>query len=87
MINLLPPDHKQSIVFARRNRTLLHWVIAFAIVLLLIIMVTVAGNMYVNATANSFWDDVKISEKRIESQNLAETQKEAETFSNNLERL
>lgn len=85
MINLLPPDVKESIVYGRKNRLLIGWIAAFCVVLFIVLLLTVAGTFYVKAAANSYSKKVDAAQVRIQQQNLENSQKEAEKFSSNLD--
>lgn len=85
MINLLPPDVKESIVYGRKNRALIGWISAFSLVLIGVLLLTLAGTIYVKAAADTYTKKVEEAKVRIQEQNLESAQKDAETFSSNLD--
>lgn len=85
MINLLPPESKVAIIYGRKNRSLIGWIAAFIIVLIGVLLLTLAGTFYVKAAANSYTKKVETSKTRIQEQKLETAQKEAESFSSNLD--
>lgn len=85
MINLLPPETKESIVYGRKNRALVGWIGAFIVVLIGVLLLTLAGTLYVKAAADSYTDKVASATARIKEQNLEASQKDAEKFSSNLD--
>lgn len=85
MINLLPPDVKESIRYGRKNRLLIGWITAFCVLLCLVLLLTVAGTFYVKAAANSYGKKVDSAKMRIQQQNLENAQKDAEKFSSDLD--
>jgi len=54
MINLLPPDVKQTISYGRHNTKLLRWSIALILAIAGVGAVCVAGTFYINQSANSY---------------------------------
>jgi type II secretory pathway component PulL len=85
MINLLPPEAKEAITYGRKNRSLVAWIGAFVIVLFGVLILTLAGAFYVNAEANTYTKKAEEAKQRIASQNLESAQKNAESFSSNLD--
>lgn len=85
MINLLPPEQKTATKFARQNKKLLAWLVAFVMVLAVIFIITIVGILLINLSVRSLNNSAKQAQERISSQSLNEAQKQAETFSNNLE--
>jgi len=83
MINLLPSEIKQEIFYSRRNRTLGYWIIAIILVSAGIGVMTVFGQLFINRNVHDLQSTAKITQSRISSQNLASTQKDIQTLSNN----
>lgn len=82
MINLLPPETKQSILFARRNQQLVHWLIAATFGVIGIGVVISTGKVYTSYLANSYKKIVEQEKQQLASQNLVQTQKKIEDISN-----
>lgn len=74
MINLLPPDAKESILYARRNTMLARWLAAIIIGLIGVIIAVAAGQFYLNQSAKSYAAEVEKTEQLLQEQKLAETQ-------------
>lgn len=85
MINLMPPQTKEAILYGRKNRALIGWVVAFSIVLLVVVLLTIGGSLYIQVRAHSISSDVEQARQRISEQNLESAQKDAQVFSNNLD--
>jgi Tfp pilus assembly protein PilN len=84
MINLLPPETKQAYHYARRNRTLIHWVTAFALTLVGGALLAGGGYMYLNQSINNTTQQIADSNQQLAKQNLGAVQKQVTTISNNL---
>lgn len=84
MINLLPPEQKQEIIYGRKNRSLVTWIIALVIVLLGIVLITVFGQFYIKSNVNSLNNKKESTVKRIDDQDLEKRQAETTAFANNL---
>lgn len=74
MINLLPPDYKQDIVYARRNTQLRKWVIASIIGVLGILIIIAAGHLFINRSIASTERQVITMREQLGAQKLEETQ-------------
>lgn len=74
MINLLPNDYKKQISYARRNASLLRWAIACAIGVFGILLVIVAGQLFMIRSTDSWQRQVNSTSAQLESQKLQETQ-------------
>jgi hypothetical protein len=83
MINLLPTSDKEDIVFGRRNRILLHWIIAVILVITAVGAMTVFGQFYINKNTRSLEAVAEITQQRIANQNLQSTQQQIQNLSNN----
>lgn len=84
MINLLPPETKQTYRYARRNRTLAHWVTAFALTLVGGALLAGGGYMYLNQSIKNTNQQISDSNAQLAKQNLSGVQKQVTTISNNL---
>jgi len=84
MINLLPPDLKTSIIYARRNTTLIKWLVATLIGLAGVGAVVVAGQLYINHSVNIYKSEVQRSKQQLSAQKLEETQARVTDISNSI---
>lgn len=82
MINLLPPDIKETFYYARRNLMLLRWVVAFFIGIAGIGGVVFAGLLSINQYTKTYASDVQNKKNDLVQQKMAETQKRTEDISN-----
>jgi hypothetical protein len=83
MINLIPSHVKEDIVYGRRNRLVLRWIIAVLLVIAGVGLMTVFGQFYINKNVHSLEAAAKITQDRISAQNLQSTQQDIQTLSNN----
>ena len=74
MINLLPPDFKQDVTFARRNRLLLNWVTATFVGIAGIAVVIAAGLFYIDYQTNAYAQQVDRTKASLAQQELEATQ-------------
>ncbi len=74
MINLLPPQVKENITYARHNTRLLHWIIALFIGILGIVGTVAIGHMYLRQSTSSYASLVKAGQENLKQQQLEETQ-------------
>ncbi len=84
MINLLPPEEKSNILYARRNTVLRHWVFALLAVLAGSIVFLAAGQVYIAQTTSHLNKQVTAQRESLKEQKLDETQKRLSDLSNNL---
>ncbi|MGI9027737.1 MAG: PilN domain-containing protein [Candidatus Saccharimonadales bacterium] len=83
MINLLPHDIKQDIMYARRNTKLRTWIIAAIVSLTGVGFIVIGGLIYMKQSVNSYTSQVNQSREGLKSQQLEETQKRVEEISTN----
>lgn len=84
MINLLPPDVRESITYARRNTLLRNWILSMVLCLVIIIGIIFTGFVFVQSSIKSHEQQVKNGNQQLEDQNLEETQAQLKELSNNL---
>lgn len=84
MINLLPPDIKQGYKYARLNRRLSHWIIAFVVAIAGLAIITVGGMLYMQNSINTYKSRVADAQSELKSQNLTGTEAQVTSISNNL---
>jgi len=81
MINLLPPDIKETLLYARRNQFLTKWVLAFFAGILGIGAVILAGHFYINQSTKTYAKEVQHRKDQLSQQKLEETKKRTEDIS------
>ena len=84
MINLLPPETKQAYRYARRNHTLMHWIVASAFSLAGGALLAGGGFLYLNQSISDVNKRIDSTNQQLTAQNLAGVQKQVTTISNNL---
>lgn len=84
MINLLPPDEKSSVMYARRNTKLRKWIIALLCVLLGMFLLIAAGHFYIASSTNRISKQVAEAEESLKAQKIEETEKRLQDLSSNL---
>ncbi len=84
MINLLPPETRENIMFARRNTQLLHWAISLLVGLAGIVAVVVFGHIYIDSNTKNINKQVEQARAQLKVQKLEETQKRVEDISSTL---
>jgi len=84
MINLLPPDIKQNISYARQNTKLAHWVLACLIGISGTGLVVVFGLFYINQSVRSYTSQIDKTNQGLGAQKLEETQNNVQEISSNL---
>ncbi len=83
MINLMPDYMRQEVGYARRNYVLLKWLMTVGVVITAIGLMTVFGQYYINHNTKSLQATAEITQARIDSQDLQETQASIQGLSNN----
>ncbi len=81
MINLLPPDYKKSLLFARRNLRLRKYVVASFGILLVLIGIILVGHMYIADTENAVKNDIQTTQGIVDSGERTKAQTDAEDMS------
>ena len=84
IINLLPPDVKRDIIYARRNTSLRTWAYVILSCSVLVCVVIAAGYLYLQGSINTYSNQVTQSKQSLSEQKLEETQQQIETVSANL---
>lgn len=84
MINLLPPQIKSDLRYARLNLVILHWLAAMALGIGGIAGVVWAGQYYIQRSTKTYAAQVATSRERLKSQKLDETQKQVSDISNSV---
>jgi Tfp pilus assembly protein PilN len=84
MINLLPPEMKRSYRYARRNRRLVFWSLAFVAAIAGVGVITGSGQLVMSRSIDAHKTDIANIEAGLASQDLAGTQREVTAVSSNL---
>jgi len=84
MINLLPTEFKQSIIYARRNRVLLRWIVALMFLLVGVATITFFGQLYIDRSINAQTTKAEQTREQLKTQRLAETQTQVEDISSSI---
>lgn len=84
MINLMPPDMKETLLYARRNLTLSKWLAAVTVGLAGIGVVMIMGNIYIDRTAKLFTQEVQGRKDQLAVMKLDETKKRTEEISSSV---
>lgn len=81
MINLMPPESKTSISYARHNSKLFKWTIGCLIIIAAMAATVVVGGLYIDGTKDSLSTSIAQTKETIATQKLAQVQTEAESLS------
>jgi Tfp pilus assembly protein PilN len=81
MINLLPPNVKQDITYARRNSVLVKWCMTMVLGIAAIIAVVFIGLVYMDQSIKSYTADADLARDQLKSQKLEDTQAKVESIS------
>jgi len=84
MINLLPPETREGILFARRNTKLLRWSMALLMGAAGVVVVIVFGLFYIDQNTKNISRQVEIGRQELKDKKLEETQKRVEDLSGSL---
>jgi hypothetical protein len=81
MINLMPPEAKSAILYARRNSRLLHWTVGSLFIIVAMMATVILGGFYIDSAKNSLASSIEITKETITEQKLDQTKQEAEELS------
>ncbi|GAC1391195.1 MAG: hypothetical protein NVSMB46_02810 [Candidatus Saccharimonadales bacterium] len=84
MINLLPPENRSAIIYARKNTHLLHWVLGVIAGIIVIVLVVGAGIVYMKQTDNSYQSQISATQQQLKVENIDATQKHVDDITNSL---
>jgi len=84
MINLLPPDQKQALQYARRNALLSKWLVGLLATLMLVIVTVLSGSIYLKAESKRYAHITETTRQELKDQHLEETQGKIENISGKL---
>lgn len=83
MINLLPPNVKEDLLYARRNSQLRSWLAAFVLALIGVGLIIAGGTLYMQKSIASNQAKVEAASASLASQKPEQTQKRLEEISAN----
>lgn len=83
MINLLPPDYKQTVIYARRNATLRKWILALFVGIFGVILIIGGGYIYMEQSIKNAQKEVAASQRALEEQDIEGTRKRLDEISAN----
>ncbi len=84
MINLLPPETKESFRYARSNTLLLRWLLGITAGIVGIVIVTAGGMVFLNQAVHENQTLVSNTQTQLKTENLSKVQKQVDSISNNL---
>jgi hypothetical protein len=84
MINLLPPEFKQEILYARRNTKLLRWTSAIVVVIAGIGLIVGFGFLYLKTSTNAYTTQLADTNQQLKAQKLDQTSQRVEDISSSL---
>lgn len=84
MINLLPPDQKETIRYGRQNVKLSHWLIGFIASIAGVFTIIGFGQIYINQSTKNFEEQISRSEQTLAEQNIDEVQAKVQEITNTL---
>lgn len=85
MINLLPPDSKSTLVYARRNTQLVRFVVGAAIGAFGILLVAGAGMLYLNQEVSSYKKSIQQADQELKAQQETKVIAEVQGISDSLQ--
>ncbi len=84
MINLIPPDVKESFHYARRNTRLVRWVVAMGLACTGLVGISIGGIWYLRQTAQQYQEQVAAAESELQLQNQKAVEKETKDIGDSL---
>lgn len=83
MINLLPPQEKQNIIYARRNNILYKWIFAGLVSIAIMVILIIGGIFYIQYNIANIKNSTEVTNKAIADQKLEQAQKDLQKLSDN----
>lgn len=84
MINLLPPDIRTSLLYARKNTKLRRWAVGLFILLILMVITLAGGILFLKQTSRSLAKQIENSKTQLQHQDQEKIKKEVEDLSSTL---
>jgi Tfp pilus assembly protein PilN len=87
VINLLPPAQKEHYRYARLNHLLAYWLMAGALAIFGVVVITAGGFLSISGSINAYQTRIATVQSQLASDNLTGTERQITTISNNLKLL
>jgi Tfp pilus assembly protein PilN len=84
VINLMPPELKETYRYGRRNRALAHWLTIMVFCLIGAMLLTGGGYLYLNRSINNTNQQLAESQQQLSQQHEASVQKQVTDITKNL---
>jgi Tfp pilus assembly protein PilN len=84
MINLLPPEKKSAIQYARHNTRMLHWSFALVVAMAGVLVIVIAGQFYLSSVSRNLSAQVEQGRVELQAQKLEQTQARVQDISGSL---
>jgi len=84
MINLLPTNTRQNMLYARRNTALLKWASLLGFTLVGTVLIIGIGMVYLTQTTKSYQKRTETTKVALQAQNIDATQKQVDEISSNV---
>jgi hypothetical protein len=84
MINLLPTELNSSVTYARRNRTLVRWLVALGVGFAGIVALVVIGLFYIDYQVNAYQKQVTETKEQLAKEELEATQARVDQISSSV---
>lgn len=84
MINLLPPETRQGYRYARRNQKLVPWLIALALAIVGLALISVYGAVSLNHQANNYNHQISSSQLALNKEHVSSVKTEVGSISGSL---
>ncbi len=84
MINLLPPEAREDVLYARKNIQLLHWIFVLLAVIAAIFVVVLVGQLYIDQSSKAYSVQVEQAREQLKVQKLEETQAKVQGISGSI---
>src|SRR3989344_7168953 len=84
MINLLPPNTRKDMLYARKNSMLLKWSSTLIFAVLGAALIIASGMVYLTETTKNYEKRTETARQSLKAQKIDETQKKVEEISNNV---
>ncbi len=84
MINLLSPESRESILYARRNTILIRWMLALILGLFIIGIIVIFGHLFISRSIVDYQTRVDEAQLQLKINKVDDTQKKVEDISSSL---
>lgn len=84
MINLIPPELRTSLKYARKNTMLRRWALSMALLLAVMVMTLFGGLIYLKQTSRTLAKQVEANKTQLQIQSQEKIQKNVEDLSSTL---